>query len=58
MRKIKIVTEKSKDKPYLQIDISLFEAKLLVEGHKNITNVIREDISRALKYIAENNQGI
>lgn len=56
MANVKIVTESSIRGPYIQIDICLREANLLIKNHKNITDILLKDIGKAVTYI-ENRGG-
>jgi hypothetical protein len=48
--KVKIVRDSSVMPYYIQFDISLREARLISEGHENLTAILMEDIRKALKY--------
>ncbi len=50
MAKVKVVTESSIMPSYIQLDISLREARLLLDGHKNITNILKNDLGKAVEY--------
>lgn len=50
MANVKVVVESTIKQPHIQIDISLREAKLLANGHANITEIVNCDIRKAVDY--------
>jgi hypothetical protein len=47
MVNVKVVRESSVKPPYIQLDIGLREARLITQGHKNLTDILIEDIKKA-----------